>query len=268
MLTFFRKIRQTYLTEGKTVKYLKYALGEIVLVVIGILIALQINTWKAESELQRQETVYLSNLRDDLNIQIDLFEKYILFENIILRQCRDITQHYELNGGFYNMDSIYVKLNDLTVRTTFSNTNTTLMEMINSGQINLISNEGLKKKLVVFNQTLTGFANITQNNNSNIVDHLVVPIVTELGLLTKQTYSEGMQDYFIKMGFNIYLELDDPSLTEISQRLLNKEENRLQLLNKIVMRNSLAGLQLKRNEDLKQEAEQLLAEIEEELDDE
>ncbi|WP_339839569.1 DUF6090 family protein [uncultured Flavobacterium sp.] len=45
MIKFFRKIRKNMLSERKTVKYLKYAIGEIVLVVIGILIALQINNW-------------------------------------------------------------------------------------------------------------------------------------------------------------------------------------------------------------------------------
>lgn len=48
MIKFFRKIRQNLLLEGKTGKYLKYAIGEIVLVVIGILIALGINNWNSE----------------------------------------------------------------------------------------------------------------------------------------------------------------------------------------------------------------------------
>ena len=45
MIKFFRHIRKNLLNEGKTSKYLKYAIGEIILVVIGILIALQINNW-------------------------------------------------------------------------------------------------------------------------------------------------------------------------------------------------------------------------------
>ncbi|MFT5762099.1 MAG: hypothetical protein ACI8WA_001223 [Polaribacter sp.] len=48
MIKFFRKIRQNLLMENKTGKYFKYAIGEIVLVVIGILIALQINNWNTE----------------------------------------------------------------------------------------------------------------------------------------------------------------------------------------------------------------------------
>ena len=53
MIKFFRKIRQNLLSQGKTGKYLKYAVGEIILVVFGILIALQLNAWK--EELQAKE---------------------------------------------------------------------------------------------------------------------------------------------------------------------------------------------------------------------
>ena len=55
MIKFFRKIRQNLLSEGKTGKYLKYAIGEIVLVVIGIMIALSINNWNEG----RKETIKL-----------------------------------------------------------------------------------------------------------------------------------------------------------------------------------------------------------------
>ena len=55
MIKFFRKIRQNLLSEGKTGKYLKYAIGEIVLVVIGILIALQLNSWKEEIKAKEEE---------------------------------------------------------------------------------------------------------------------------------------------------------------------------------------------------------------------
>jgi len=57
MLKSFRKIRQNFLSEGKTGKYLKYAIGEIILVVIGILIALQINNWNEEKKANQQHSV-------------------------------------------------------------------------------------------------------------------------------------------------------------------------------------------------------------------
>jgi len=66
MIKFFRNIRKTLMTEGKTSKYLKYAIGEIVLVVIGILIALQINNWNEYRKLKKVELDLLYDLKDVL----------------------------------------------------------------------------------------------------------------------------------------------------------------------------------------------------------
>ena len=69
MIKFFRKIRQNLLSEGKTRKYLKYAIGEIILVVIGILIALSINNWndKRKNRNYEKEILFLinENLKND-----------------------------------------------------------------------------------------------------------------------------------------------------------------------------------------------------------
>ena len=73
MIKFFRHIRQQLLSEGNTGKpalpagrYLKYAIGEIILVVIGILIALQINNWNEAKKDRSTEVKLLKELREDL----------------------------------------------------------------------------------------------------------------------------------------------------------------------------------------------------------
>ncbi len=66
MIKFFRKIRQNMLKENKIGKYLLYALGEIILVVIGILIALQINNWNENRKIQKQEIQIYKELKSDL----------------------------------------------------------------------------------------------------------------------------------------------------------------------------------------------------------
>ena len=66
MIKFFRKIRRNLLSEGNTGKYLKYAIGEIILVVIGILIALQINNWNENRINQKLISAYTKNLIEDL----------------------------------------------------------------------------------------------------------------------------------------------------------------------------------------------------------
>ncbi|TYA54315.1 DUF6090 family protein [Formosa maritima] len=66
MIKFFRKIRYNLMEQNKTGKYLKYAIGEIILVVIGILIALQINNWNEERKSIRASRDYLSEIKKDL----------------------------------------------------------------------------------------------------------------------------------------------------------------------------------------------------------
>ena len=69
MIKFFRKIRQKTLIENKFSKYLLYAIGEIILVVIGILIALQINNSNETRKARAVEINYLENLKADLLIE-------------------------------------------------------------------------------------------------------------------------------------------------------------------------------------------------------
>jgi len=77
MIKFFRKIRQNVLSEGNTGKYLKYAIGEIVLVVIGILIALQINNWNEERKLNNRINSVFTIIKSDLISDIETIDKVV-----------------------------------------------------------------------------------------------------------------------------------------------------------------------------------------------
>ncbi|NKI30951.1 DUF6090 family protein [Croceivirga thetidis] len=66
MIKFFRRIRQKLLAENKFSKYLLYAVGEIILVVIGILIALQVNNWNEERKSIKKEELFLTEIRNSL----------------------------------------------------------------------------------------------------------------------------------------------------------------------------------------------------------
>ena len=67
MIKLFRNIRQNLIMENKTGKYLKYAIGEIILVVIGILIALQINNWNEVRKNDEKEALLIKNIIEDLS---------------------------------------------------------------------------------------------------------------------------------------------------------------------------------------------------------
>ena len=66
MINFFRKTRQKFLRENRFTKYLLYATGEIILVVIGILIALQVNNWNIDRQVKNKEQAYLLEIRNNL----------------------------------------------------------------------------------------------------------------------------------------------------------------------------------------------------------
>ena len=77
MLKFFRKIRQQLLQEGSFQKYLLYAFGEILLVMIGILLALQVNNWNETKKARVTELQALKNLQKEFVKNQDKFEKHI-----------------------------------------------------------------------------------------------------------------------------------------------------------------------------------------------
>jgi uncharacterized protein DUF6090 len=97
MIKFFRKIRQNLLEEGNTVKYFKYAIGEIVLVIVGILIALQINNWNENKNNRIQAEKYLTTIKLNLEDDIKQAENLISFSktgiehsNVFLSQFKTL----------------------------------------------------------------------------------------------------------------------------------------------------------------------------------
>lgn len=150
MIKFFRNIRQTLLIEGKTSKYLKYAIGEIVLVVIGILIALQVNNWNETRLEQKKIRQYAKALIEDLKsdiemLNVSLFQADKNYKAIdSLRKYIGKTPILELS----NTD-LYVMTNDIMYRP-YKWNRSTLNELKNSGGLSYISNDSLLKKLVAY----------------------------------------------------------------------------------------------------------------------
>ena len=77
MFRFFRSIRQQLLAENKTVKYAKYAVGEFLLIVAGILVALQIQNWNEERKLEQERRELIVNLASDFQIKLERLKDQI-----------------------------------------------------------------------------------------------------------------------------------------------------------------------------------------------
>jgi len=95
MIKFFRNIRQQMLRENKLSKYLLYAIGEIVLVVIGILIALSINNWNENRKLQQEELNLLLEVKTNLEVTVNNFEKDTVFNFNTIQEFRKIEEYID-----------------------------------------------------------------------------------------------------------------------------------------------------------------------------
>ena len=99
MITFFRRIRQSLLSQKRLTQYLLYALGEIVLVVIGILLALQINNWNEERKESKAIKDVLIEIREDLLQDQVEFMRAIAIRKDDLNAQKRIIEVLETNGS-------------------------------------------------------------------------------------------------------------------------------------------------------------------------
>lgn len=154
-MRLFRRVRQKLILNNKTTHYLKYALGEIILVVIGILIALQINNWNQKRIDKNTEQIYLSGLKEEFETSKWKLEELI---NINKKNYSGAKKIIELSTK--NKDSIKESLfSKLLVETfsddvAFNSNNSLLIEMINSGNLKNLSNTELRKQLTNWISTL------------------------------------------------------------------------------------------------------------------
>lgn len=234
MIKFFRKIRQKLLQENRFSKYLLYAIGEIVLVVIGILIALQINNWNEAKKDSEVESIYIKNIIEDLNDQLNSIERQIKREEEFFSVSQNILEdYYEKNTLI--LDSIFFdKATRLTIRVTFSVIDPTFTDLVSSGNIKLIKDVSKKDRIIKYYQSLERVETIIQNNNSLLIDQNFNPTYLKIGYLNPSTF-QGYRLITEQTKISDKLMVPSQKLMEHSADLLDKKDE-LQLVNSITQR--------------------------------
>ncbi len=148
MIKFFRRIRQKLLSENKFSKYLLYAIGEIVLVVIGILIALQINTWNNDRLKKDQEQEYLGEIKQNLEKDTLSIHKVIQFYKRKSELVKETFGLFELayEGKPY-INQLLPKMDTLTSFEVFVPVRTAFDNMVAAETVDLIQNKPLRNAL-------------------------------------------------------------------------------------------------------------------------
>jgi len=141
MIKFFRSIRKNLLKEGKTSKYLKYAIGEIVLVVIGILIALSINNW---NEHRRESQIEIKALTDLKN---EFLENKAKMEESIEKKINGLNITKMLLEMIKSQNAEFENFNMSYGLNTINPSYGVIDKLTSTGKIDYIENDSLKKLL-------------------------------------------------------------------------------------------------------------------------
>jgi hypothetical protein len=171
MINFFRKIRKKLADDNKPLKYMRYAIGEIVLVVIGILIALQINNWNEGQKRYRLEIDVLSEMKENLLDDLEDIRHNIEEDSETMYSNKLILSHIE-NGLPYH-DSLSVHFGKLP-RTSLHVANNSAYENLKSIGFNLIGNDSLRGRITnLYSARYDYIEAVHTGTNSRIIwDHL------------------------------------------------------------------------------------------------
>lgn len=153
MIKFFRKIRQKLLSENRFSKYLIYAVGEIVLVVIGILIALSINNRNEISKNSEKEYKYLSNIRSEV-IGDSLSLEGGWFRNRQRKiEALELAKLYVM-GNYSPKDTLFfinqIGFGGINSRASLMGSSRTYNELVSTGNLSLISNDSIRDQIVSY----------------------------------------------------------------------------------------------------------------------
>ena len=178
MIKLFRKIRQNLLAEGKTGKYLKYAAGEILLVVIGILIALSINNWNTKRIENNRASSFMVKMQTQLEINISRLDGGI--KN--LKNRYSISDSLIFIIGDENMDNIDEKIDSLVSVNMFDyhlNLNmNTLLEGRENGDLSLIKSDSLRQLIYDFSTMYESIKERERIANKDLID-LFIPYLNK-----------------------------------------------------------------------------------------
>lgn len=148
MIKFFRNIRKSLLNEGKTSKYLKYAIGEIVLVVIGILIALQINNWNERRMDRILEKKFLVRFDEEITTNIGSISNSIALNKNRKQRAEFLMKTIDSPQLAENSASYFIRSIEHAGYTFYPViSDNTFQEIKSSGKLSLIRNEKIRSAL-------------------------------------------------------------------------------------------------------------------------
>ncbi len=184
-MKLFRKIRQTLIKDGNLKKYLLYAIGEILLVMIGISLAFQVNNWN-DGRIQRNAEIrYYENIRDQIIDDKDLIQGQLYYNNNHMAQFTYANEIIE-NNDRSKMDTLGAIVRNLTNYSDFDREGNIYETMVNSGEIKLLRNLKIVNGIRNLEENYTYMNRMENIHYDAIMNHIVLETIRVLKFSNNQ----------------------------------------------------------------------------------
>ena len=145
MYILFKKLRRKFISENDSNGYFKYAIGEVFLVMLGILLALQVDNWNEDRKEKKQENEILLNLQNEIQANLHTVERIIKAKKQVISATKSILEY----TGVHSTWNSTLEFDSLLAITLFSGfkyspENGIMEDLTNSGKISLIENDSLR----------------------------------------------------------------------------------------------------------------------------
>ena len=154
MINFFRKIRKQLADDNKPLKYARYAIGEILLVVVGILIALQINTWKEDRKDKELYYSYLIRLKEDFTEMLNSTKEAQIIEKRLVELGEMVLNFDQETAKDINPLQFAIALDYTAGRHFYKKSSQTWADLISTGNLNLLDNKELRNQIGAYNSLI------------------------------------------------------------------------------------------------------------------
>ncbi len=188
MIPFFRKIRKKLADDNKPLKYLRYAIGEIVLVVIGILIALTINDWNDAKKNAESELIYYCRILEDFDLDKQLIDELKDKANYRIDSSKKIL--LDLDSGKKEKHYILNQFILATRSEVYEPRNATFKDLISSGNLKLLDDITIKNSLIQYYSELENKQLQLKQNRDEIIKKVfeLVNSSIEIGAIQEFEY--------------------------------------------------------------------------------
>ena len=231
MIKFFRNIRRKLIEEGKIVKYLKYAIGEILLVVIGILLALYLNNLNLLSQLKIDEIKILKEIKSNLISSMNSYNETITVERDFLSKNELLLDHFSKNKPYTNqLDSAF----SVYFWTVLSHPVSGAYENLKSKSLDLISNDSLRKQIsYMFENEFTNIINSNELWANNLQVSISYPYHVNHFIRYFPKDKDSLNTEYAKpMDYNALVE--DKSFQSINAEIISNRRWNINSLNRLV----------------------------------